>query len=279
MANSRTSRVAAFQRLSRLPAFHPTALRLLAVSTESYSALSDFEAVFRSDPSLTADLLVAANSPVFGLRARVETIRHALTLLGIDRVRSLAHNVMFASYMQRLPPDHIRSIWSHSIATAVISDIVGEIYGIPGMYTLGLMHDVGRLALLLSVGQQYADFLASEVSSISESIEWETALCGMSHSDAGALLAQTWGFPEILQVAMVCHHGISSTGATDAPAVVQIACQMADWFGFPELNLAEGAERPMLPYDVLRSPRLEPERVLDEIGKQSAPLQPQKAVR
>jgi len=48
----------------------------------------------------------------------------------------------------------------HGIATAVVSEILGKSCNIPGMYTVGLLHDLGRLGLLLSAGQRYAELLA-----------------------------------------------------------------------------------------------------------------------
>lgn len=101
MASEPTSRVAAYERLTRLPTFHPTAIKLMTLSTESDSALADFEEVFKADLTLTADLLLTANSAAFGLRSRVDTIRHALTLLGLERVRSLAFNIMWGAYRAR----------------------------------------------------------------------------------------------------------------------------------------------------------------------------------
>src|ERR1700733_3443761 len=79
---------AVFVALSKLPAFHATALKLMNISVDTQSAMKDFENAFKADPALTADLLLVANSAAFGLRTRVETIRHALTYLGLERVRS-----------------------------------------------------------------------------------------------------------------------------------------------------------------------------------------------
>jgi HD-like signal output (HDOD) protein len=139
------------------------------------------------------------------------------------------------------------------------------------MYTVGLLHDLGRLGLLLSGGPRYAELLAAEVAGVSEAIEQETALCGMNHCDAGALLALTWGFPEILQVAMVEHHGNRAVSSGSPVGLVQIACRMADWLGFAEMKRRDLAP-PFLPQRVLDSPELEPERVLERIKKQSAIL-------
>jgi hypothetical protein len=102
-------------------------------------------------------------------------------------------------------------------------------------------------------------------------IERETALCGLNHCDAGAHLAQAWGFPELLQVTMVDHHGHRPVGSGSPVGLSQTACRMADWLGFPECNLAPGAP-PVLPQRVLDAPQFEPERVRDLINKQATIL-------
>jgi hypothetical protein len=68
---------ALIKRIAGLPPFPTIALRLLAISTESETAIGDYEKAFKSDPALTMDLLQTANSVEFGLRARVESIHLA----------------------------------------------------------------------------------------------------------------------------------------------------------------------------------------------------------
>lgn len=272
MATSEIGRVAAYQRLSALPAFHPAAMKLLAIFGESESAISDFEEVFKADLALTANLLLVANSAAFGVQRQIDTIRHALTLLGLERVRALAFHIMLASYMRQQPDDAVRPIWSHSVATAVVSEILGGIYNIPGMYTVGLMHDLGRLGLLMSVGQRYRQAMAKEVGDLNEAIKLEAALCGMDHCDAGAMLAHTWGLPATLQVAMVEHHGNWPINSKSRIALVQTACRIADWLGFPEVKCADLGMPPPLPEHVVESGQLDPARVVDLIKKQTASL-------
>lgn len=271
---SEIGRVAAYQRLSALPAFHPAAMKLLEISDESESAMLDFEELFRSDIALTADLLLVANSAAFGAQRQIVTIRHALTLLGLEKVRALACKVMLASYMRHQPDDAIRSIWSHSIATAVVSEVLGGIYNVPGVYTVGLMHDLGRIGLLLSVGRRYAEVLAKEVDDLDEAIKLEATLCGMDHCDAGAMLAHTWGLPATLQVAMVEHHGNRLMRSKSRVGLVQTACRIADWLGFPEVKRADLGVPPPLLQGVVESRQFDPEGVVDLIKKQTASFGP-----
>lgn len=270
---SSASRVTAFEHLSGLRPFHPAAVQLMSISSESDSAIEDFERVFKSDPALTADLLLMANSAGFGMRMRVTTIRHALSLLGLERVRGLAVNIMLAGYLRAQPMGHVRAIWLHSVATAVAAEALGEIYGLSGMYTLGLMHDLGRLALLSNRGTRYADALAAEVADIEEAIELETSVCGMNHCDAGALLASTWGFSQVFQVCMLDHHGTRrSRPAANPIELIRAACSMADCLGYPEVKWKERQSPVAMPQGVVESPHLAPERMLRLIHEQAAIL-------
>jgi HD-like signal output (HDOD) protein len=268
-----TNRESAFEKLARIPHFHPAAVRLMTISTEAESSVEEFESVFQSDPVLTADLLVVANSAAFGFRRHVDTIKHALALLGVERVRGLAVDIMLAAYVHKQPAEQVRPIWFHSIATAVIAEKLGDLYGVGGMYGVGLLHDLGRVALLISHGQSYANLLASEAADVNNAMESETATCGLNHCDAGALLAGAWGFSEIMQLCMAGHH--KSKGDDRGPGgylgLAQMACWMADWIGYPEVKVRNPEAPPFAPAR-LSSSELEPNRLLDLIKQRTSML-------
>jgi HD-like signal output (HDOD) protein len=240
----------ALSRLNRLPAFNETAVKLLVRSFRDEDSIADIEDSFRSDPGLAGDLLVAANSAAMGLRARVGTLRHALVVLGIDRVRSLVMTIATSSYMRQFPAGVVRPIWFHGIATAVIAEQLASysdrLCG-PALYTAGLTHDLGRLGLLACERRRYASFLEEEYENRDESelSEWEQF--GVIHTVAGGLLTHLWGFPENLCAHAENHHGESGFD-TEEDRIVNNACLLAHAMGYPELRLRstpelEGLER------------------------------------
>ena len=171
--------------LSKLPPFHPAALKLLNIASDSETAVDDFEKIFKTDPALTADLLLVANSPLFGTRASIASIRHAIMHLGLDRVRSLASTIALSFFVRNQPrTPFVRHIWAHSMATATVAEVLGKLYRVPDLYTAGLVHDLGRLGLLLSVGQPYEKWVSAEVPTIEQSNEGERAQFGMDHCEA-----------------------------------------------------------------------------------------------
>jgi HD-like signal output (HDOD) protein len=202
--------------------------------------MEDFEDCFKSDPALASELLVTANSVEFGLRAEVESIRHALALLGLERVSSLAFTISMKFYMRNTPRRQvIHPVWSHGVASAMIAETLGEAFGTPlrSLYTCGLMHDVGRLGLLMSEGGRYELILTQVHEDLDEAAALEKASFGVTHSEAGALMAEAWAIPEPVRECIRYHHGAPEGEVRSTLLdLVRLACRMAAALGYPELN-------------------------------------------
>jgi HD-like signal output (HDOD) protein len=257
-------------KLSKLPPFGPAVLKLLSISIDEESAPMAFEEVFKSDPALTAELLVMANSAAYGGRARVQTIGRAIRYLGLEHVRSMAATLALRTHTQRRH-QYLASVWAHGIASAVAAEALGGLSGYSGLYTLGLTHDLGRLGLFLVGGQPYADELSKEFPDIEQANAVERNRFGMTHCEAGSLVASTWGFPESLAGCMGEHH-VMPPARDDTRALIVTACQMADSLGFPEVPLSNVPVWPKLDAALEGFPQLEPETLWDEITRRIADL-------
>jgi len=232
-------------RLSNLPPFHSTALRLLTVRAESDSAPRDFELAFQADSALACRLLLVVNAPPYGYRGRVESIRQAIDLMGMEGVRSLVLTLAIGSYMrgaQTAPA--ARSVWHHSLATAVIAETIGAAVGeeVPFLYTAGLLHDVGRMALLSIERERYSGVLQRMYFDLDESLLLEDMLFGCAHDDAGAFLGRSWGMPQQLCDCIGSHHQPEGSGMLQQ--IVQLACSTAGSLGMGELQCEDHVEAP-----------------------------------
>jgi HD-like signal output (HDOD) protein len=230
--------------LNRLPPFNQTAVRLLARPFGDEDSIGDLEASFRGDPGLTSQLLTAANSVAFGFRSQISTIRHALAVLGRNRIRSLVVTLATSSYMRQFPAEVVRPIWSHAIATALIAeDLAGYSDRLSGsaLYTAGLTHDLGRIGLLGAAGRKYESFLFDEFEDRDESELREEEMFGVIHTVVGGLLTQLWGFPESL-CSLAENHHVETGFDTEEDQIVHNACILADAMGYPELRLRTAGE-------------------------------------
>ena len=86
-----------------VPGFKLNYLRLLQEINESDISFDKLERIIKQDVSLTYGLLKYINSAAFGLRMEVESIKHALTLLGIMLVKRWATMVAIANIGKGLP--------------------------------------------------------------------------------------------------------------------------------------------------------------------------------
>lgn len=244
------------------------ALKLLNISSAHDSAAEQFVEAFSSDPALSADLLLVANSAEFGLRSRIATIPHAISFLGLDRVQSLASTIALGYYVRAMPRHaYMTSIWRHSIATAVIAESLGIIYKIPGLYTAGLTHDLGRLAMLFSLGPEYPAALDREFTNMAECNELEKSLFAVNHCEAGTSLAEGWNFPVSLVRCMGNHHDPKMVESDGPLFVVQMACQLADNLNFPEVRRQDAQSLGVWPERLHGRPELAPEQLTELIKK------------
>jgi putative nucleotidyltransferase with HDIG domain len=268
-------RSATAKSLSNLPLFNTVALRILGISLDSNSAFEETETLFKADPALAAELLQLANSAEFGLRARVGTIRHALAILGMERIRSLVVTIAMHLYMRQGPRDsHTQAVWAHSFATAVIAEEIARVARQPETYhyTAGLMHDVGRLGLLMASTEKYSRLFSVPFLDVAEANAVENGVLGFDHCESGAVLAQNWGLPEDLQKCIRHHHSGSPEDGDSVLGSTQMACRMADALGFWELMVNEPDDPvragTVLPESYRKRPELAPERLSDLIAAQ-----------
>jgi c-di-GMP phosphodiesterase len=74
-----------------------SAMALLAEVQQREVSIDRLEQLVVGDPTLAFRLLTLVNSSVFGLNQRVESIHHAIVLLGIERVRQMATLITMAA--------------------------------------------------------------------------------------------------------------------------------------------------------------------------------------
>lgn len=214
-------------RIASLPTLPTAAAQLTRLLRDETASADDFERIIRPDPALTANLLRMANSPFFGVRQEVASVRRAISLLGTERVFELAMGVGFRSVVpERIAGYDIDSsqFWLHSVAVAVLGERIATELGLgcPDLtFTAGLLHDLGKLAIgSLLVGQEAE--IRSRLSEGCDFASLERELLGIDHAEAGALVSEAWGLPAALISPMAHHHEPSSCQDDSAQRIVDL---------------------------------------------------------
>ena len=149
-------------RLKRLPAFPPVAARLLSLLSNQSADLQEIAGLASGDATICGRLLQHANSVEFARSAPAVDLLFAVSALGIDRTREIIAMVATASFIQTAGrTEQLRRSWTHMTATAIAADEIARTCGVHvyGAYTAGLLHDIGRLGLLVAYPQQYEQLL------------------------------------------------------------------------------------------------------------------------
>ena len=224
-------------RLSAVPAFPPIAARLLAILTQDEDSIkvSRVARLISADPIFSGSILQYANSAQFGLQQPVSSISQAVMILGLDRTRQIVAGVATSVYIRAaLRVEELHRCWRHTMACAIVAEEIAPLIGWdPGeAYTGGILHDIGRLGLLVAFPKQYERVVREAAQQRLDILDFERERFGIDHTEAGRWLAQKWRLPEEFVVVAGRHHDRLEGQEFDLNALIHVACRLADHLGF-----------------------------------------------
>ena len=223
------------ERLKRLPAFPPVAAKLLGLLSRESAEVSELAEIALGDAALSGRLMQHANSVEFGRASAVESVREAFVVLGIDRARQITATVATAAWAQGANrTEELRRSWEHSVATALIADEIARVSNayLDSAYTAGILHDIGRLGLLVAYPQEYESVLQGAAARCLDLLDFERETFGADHAVAGCWLIEQWGLPEHLRVIVGRHHDPCEGAEPSLLRIIHVACHLADHFGY-----------------------------------------------
>lgn len=214
------TRIAALDSISTAPAILQPLLAMMRMPVEDISMEKVVELVSR-DGAIAAQCLRVANSPLFGCRV-VETVRAAVLVLGIDRVRS----IVFGLCMNNTIPVDMwvvdrNAFWRHSLGCALVTQTMASKIGYcepEKAYLAGLMHDIGFLVMSVLENSKFRECLQTAAQERCPLHVSEERIFGFTHEDAGSALCTHWGFSRELSEAAGSHHRLEMM-ATASPLV------------------------------------------------------------
>jgi putative nucleotidyltransferase with HDIG domain len=169
--------------------------------------------IIARDPALTAKLLQLVNSAFFGLPRRIVQLQQAVSLLGRSTVKSLVLLLKVSAGL-KLPPAairHVENVCQHSIQAASLARKIAQLEAcalatIETAELAAVLHDIGKLALLDQLGDEYCRLLDEAARGGARTSERERLAYGASHAQVGAHLLGLWGLPEEVSFAVGAHN-------------------------------------------------------------------------
>jgi putative nucleotidyltransferase with HDIG domain len=220
-------------RLCELPPFNSIANRVLAMTADPDIDLREISKMIEGDPAFAADVLFLANSSLFGFMSRMQFLRHAIALLGLERTKALSVTVALRGLVGKKNA-LVQQCWQHSAACALVCEEIASIFEVSAdrAYTAGIMHDIGRLGLLKSYPKEMTSVLTCQYSDMRDVLQAEMKVLMIDHTRAGSFLVNTWNLPKTFSE--ICEHHHDPLGANDSELLqlVKIACKISDAIGF-----------------------------------------------
>lgn len=205
-------RARAIRCLSELPPFSPILNRLLASLAKEDVSFNKLGDLIEKDPVMTGNLLHLVNSALYGRRGSINSVRHALSLLGINKLRNavLGMSITRMWNQVRTPPSWTMARFNmHSSAAAILSDLLSQRLSVDyaeGAFVAGLLHDVGRLLIALGLTEEYGRILQMHESEGKPFLDCEMEVTGLTHPELSAEALAHWNLPEPIQNAVRFHH-------------------------------------------------------------------------
>jgi HD-like signal output (HDOD) protein len=215
--------------LDGLPSLPGVAMQLMEMALSDEASIQKISEVVEMDPAIAARVLKVANSPLYGQPNRVSSIRRAIVVLGLNPLREL---VLAVSVIQTLKgatrkdketlifpsPD----FWRHSLAVGWCARAICGHIRFPDPdkgFLVGLLHDIGLIAMNLQLGARYAGPLKTFLSQPQDRLsfhKFEREEFGVDHARVGKILLSHWNFPDSLSGPIEHHHDDDPVALADS---------------------------------------------------------------
>ena len=164
-----------------------------------------------STAGVAAKVIQTVNSALFSLKIPVTNVKHAVSLLGIQQIRSIT---LACAAMEALPQPQSdffdpEAFWTDSLLQAMLSRSFAK-KRFPNqsedVFTASLLTDVALPVLLCVWSEYYEPVIKEWRQSPRRLSEIEREHFGWDHAQASAWISQAWGFPEELVCYLAAHN-------------------------------------------------------------------------
>jgi HD-like signal output (HDOD) protein len=187
--------------------FPESARRLADLTRKDVIRIEPIIQVLERDPALSARLLRLVNSAGYALRQRCTSVRHAATLVGTDRLHQIATTAAVLDLFDAHGSMAARII-EHSTIVGAFCRYFGAHLALPvdDLFTAGFLHDIGKLMLLETEGDQYVELLEKYADQPDAIHLAERSIYGFDHAVLAAHVLNAWNIPDPVPKIVAWHH-------------------------------------------------------------------------
>lgn len=186
----------------------PIAARRLEELTRNPKArLEQVVSVLETDPGLSVRLLRLVNSAGYGLKVRVTSVRHAAVLVGTRRLHQVATTAAILDLFETNNETAVELL-EHATVVGSLCRYLAVHLGLPHdeLFTCGFLHDIGKLMMLDTEGEKYAELVRNYGGAPDQLHSHERRVFGFDHALLGAHVLKAWNIPDPVPKVVQYHH-------------------------------------------------------------------------
>ena len=226
--------------VSEIPPLPSVTARILEVAENPASSAQDLTEIISRDPSLTTQLLRAANSAFYGFPQQIGTVYLAVVILGFNMVRTIALGTgvlkLFRAKNAAASLLNPAMFWEHSLKCGIACKLLATTYKyyVAGeAFTAGLLHDLGKIVLAHYSTPQFEKVADYRREKGCPALEAEQAVLGFTQADVGGYLLERWSLPLSIVEAVAFHHAPGmSKNARDLASITHVANHLSHLHSF-----------------------------------------------
>ena len=203
--------VTLLERCRDLPTPPGVAEQIISLSSNANSDIAVLTDIVSMDPALTVKMLRMANSPMYALQGKVDSLQKAVMMFGWNGTLNLALSFSLVSKITPSKGDGLDYdfFWKRSMTAAVACRHLGKVVGAnlrkEDFFLPALLQDIGMLALDKAIPDLYYGIENNQHQhKYIQKLEIEKL--GVDHAEVGAWLLGRWNFPKrIIDLVAISH--------------------------------------------------------------------------
>ncbi|MFP6581429.1 MAG: HDOD domain-containing protein [Candidatus Hydrogenedentota bacterium] len=195
------------RKIDDLPSLPETVTKTKEALDGPEIEMKQIEALVERDPLVAVKLLKLANSAAYSFSGRIAQISMAMRLLGLQETYNLVLASTVLSMLENAQGLDYKRFWNEALFTASVVPLIAQVADVqptPALATAGLLHDIGRFALAQVAPERYKKVAPNYSGANLATVEQE--LLGLSHPEAGYVVADHWDLPAEITTLIRYHH-------------------------------------------------------------------------
>lgn len=203
------------QVLEKIPPLPISVQKIVEMTMDNDIGAKELAEVALTDPVLSSKVLTLVNSAYYALNRRIDDMRVAIVLIGLNTVRNIAIQNRLLGVFENDDDEGLYDrdrLWVHAYLVSVCAESLlgGDNPKRQGMLaTMGILHDIGKYALYVMdkmIQKKGIEAARPEAESDMPFLKREEQYFGVNHSIVGGMLASKWNLSERICTVLECHH-------------------------------------------------------------------------